>query len=53
MAQPTHGNHRHVDPRIMLLQHLGLNSIKEFGGKTSEHNLVNWMKEKFKLIKKL
>lgn len=38
--------------RITLLPHLGLNLAKAFGGKTSEHELVEKMKDKFKLVKK-
>lgn len=37
---------------IMLLPHLGLNLAKQFGKKTSEHDLVEKMKDKFKLVKK-
>lgn len=36
-----------------LLPCSGLNLAKEFGGKTSEHDLIVKMKHKFKLKKKL
>lgn len=39
--------------RITLLPHLGLNPAKEFGGKTSERDIEEKMKDKFKLMKKL
>lgn len=38
--------------QITLLPHLGLNSAKEFGGKTSKRDLTEKMKNKFKLVKK-
>lgn len=38
---------------ITLLPHSGLNSAKEFGGKMSERDLIEKMKDKFKLMKKL
>jgi len=38
--------------RITLLPHSGLNLAKEFGGNTGEHDLVEVMKDKFKLVKK-
>ena len=39
--------------RIMLLIHEGLNLAKDFGENTSECDLVEKMKKKFELIKKL
>ena len=39
--------------RITLLRHSGLNLAKAFGRKTGEHDLAEWMKDKFKLVKKL
>ena len=39
--------------RITLLPHSGLNLAKEFCGKTGEHDLVERMKDKFKLVKNL
>jgi len=38
--------------RIMLLPYSGLNPAKEFGRKTSEHDLVEKMKKNFDLVKK-
>ena len=37
--------------RITLLPHSGLHPAKEFGGKTSERDLVKRIKDKFKLVK--
>lgn len=37
----------------MLLPHSGLNPAKEFGGKTSECDLAENMKNKFELVKEL
>jgi len=38
--------------QIMLLLHSGLNLGKEFGRRMIERNLIEKMKEKFKLVKK-